>query len=638
MDVKNKTLTSVLLALKRFGRSKWTRRIGLGLLLFSLLMGVLFWSLLFNPFESDYEGPLAELVPSSVSLYVGADDLRATWLGFATSADRERMAKSERWQRFFRSPLWRMSQEGVGLAGLQRVLSGFESRTGPLLTEKNILELLGQEVAVAARLEGQGEVGGLFLARVGFRGKLVIAGLQRAVALGQVPGETLAFSTPVSRIGQGKGAIFVGRIADVVMVATSKALVEEVLLAHRLKGEGSLARSGRFQAALRGEGQGVRIFADFERADKVLKLTQLLERSNLPFPLPLFTYFLTESVDIDALELISGRFYLVDGSYDRIYWEGSLTFRDSRLSLFHRSFYRQPPHIFRSFKMLPAQLLFGRVLRMNPQLAWQFAQESMSKEVRDWFAKLDQIARQAYGIDRPAVDMMILPLLGEEFGSLLTRVDYFDNGDLRAAKYPLPGLVLMIRSPDSAQLVARLNQLFAQPHRALSTGRVKQGVHAGFRYSKFDLKLGMASLQPCYGALGDFFVLASHPLALQQMKDVVDGFRKPAPIDKVGPEMRNLRMHFEFGQMSKVLYDLAPKFAEEIVSNRASRIRAELEARYGRPPSDQQVSRVCEVRTQTRADRMRKGLEQYQIFEQLDLEWTARGTSFRCQARLRIRF
>ena len=61
MDVKNKTLTSVLLALKRFGRSKWTRRIGLGLLLFSLLMGVLFWSLLFNPFESDYEGPLAEL-------------------------------------------------------------------------------------------------------------------------------------------------------------------------------------------------------------------------------------------------------------------------------------------------------------------------------------------------------------------------------------------------------------------------------------------------------------------------------------------------------------------------------------------------------------------------------------------------
>ncbi len=638
MDEKSDTVQSMLAGLKRFVRNRWTIRIGLGLGAFGLLLGLLFWSLLFNPFEADHEGELAALVPSSVSLYLGATDLRTTWHEYADSSDRARMADSEHWKRFFRSPLWRLSQEGIGLAGLERVLSGLESTTGPLLTEQNILELFGRELAVAARLDGAGGVEGLVLARVGFRGKLVIAGLHRAISFGQVEGEMLPYGVPIARIGQGAGAIYLGRIADVVLVSTSQALVEEVLLARKLKGEGSLARSPRFQAALRGEGHGVRVFVDFERADRVLEIKRLLGRVRLPFPLPLFVYFLTESVDINALELISGRFYFVGGAYDRIYWEGNLTFRESQLADYHKAFYRQRPQQFISFDMLPEQLLFARVLKMDPELAWEFAQESMGQALRDWFVKLDRIAREQFKLEGSAIDELILPLLGQEFGVLLTRINYFDAGEYKSAEYPLPGLVLLIRSPDSAQLVARLDELFSRPHKALSTGRIKLVGKPPVRYSVFELEVGFPGLKPCYGAVGDFFVLASHPLGLQQMRDVLDGYRPPARIEKVGPELRNLRVHLDFGQMSKVVHDLAPKFAEEIITNRVARIRAELDARLGRPAFEREVTRVREVRTEIRSERMRKGIRQYQIFKTLDVEWTANRTSLRCVARLKFNF
>jgi len=199
----------------------------LGVLLFAGFFA--FSTFLYNPFEGALTEHVAALVPRDVDFFVGRSGLAGAFGKFPHLALEERLAEQPAWQ------AWANSPEGRKLATdikLEETLKELEAQAAQLPFGMQPQEVFGgQELAVAGYFRGRAleQADWAVYGRTNWLGKLGAALLSYPKALGL---EKRGIKATVS---EGKVAlsggglpreVFVGRIKDVVIVATKPELIK----------------------------------------------------------------------------------------------------------------------------------------------------------------------------------------------------------------------------------------------------------------------------------------------------------------------------------------------------------------------------------------------------------------------------
>jgi len=199
----------------------------LGVLLFAGFFA--FSTFLYNPFEGALTEHVAALVPRDVDFFVGRSGLAGTFAKFPHLALEERLAEQPAWQAWANSPEGRKFATDIKL---EETLQSLEAQAAQLPFGMQPQEVFGgQELAVAGYFRGRSlaQADWAVYGRTNWLGKLGAALLSYPKALGL---EKRGIKATVS---EGKVAlsggglpreVFVGRIKDVVIVATKPELIK----------------------------------------------------------------------------------------------------------------------------------------------------------------------------------------------------------------------------------------------------------------------------------------------------------------------------------------------------------------------------------------------------------------------------
>ena len=205
-------------------------RIALVLLAVLLFAGYFaFSTFLFNPLEGDLEADVAALAPRDVDFFVARADLRDAFDPFPELAAYPRLAKHPAWQAFEGSPEY---------AGLRRdlkideTLKQVREATARLPLGLEPLEVFGgRDLAVAGYFRGAdlAQADWAAYGRANWAGKLAAEALRYPSLIG-LSDQGIQADVQEGWVSLRGGAlarqVFVGRIQDVVVVATQKELVE----------------------------------------------------------------------------------------------------------------------------------------------------------------------------------------------------------------------------------------------------------------------------------------------------------------------------------------------------------------------------------------------------------------------------
>jgi hypothetical protein len=202
----------------------------------AILLGVLvfagffaFSTFLYNPFEGALGEHVAVLVPRDVDFFLGRSDLAACFTRFPHLALEERLLKQPAWQ------AWADSVEGRKLAAdlkLEETIKQLEQLSGQLKFGMQPQEVFGgQELVVAGYFKGRSleQADWAVYGRTNWLGKLGAALLSYPKVLGlEKQGiKSVVSEGQVALSGGGlPREVFVGRVKDVVIVATKPELLK----------------------------------------------------------------------------------------------------------------------------------------------------------------------------------------------------------------------------------------------------------------------------------------------------------------------------------------------------------------------------------------------------------------------------
>lgn len=249
-----------------------------------------FSTLLFSPFEGDYEFELATLVPRDVDFFTAKDDLAGEFDGFPRLDFVRRLGESERGQRLLNSPEWRARSQALGLeewsANLERELDALPIPIDPLAIAG------GREIALAGYATGQDlerSEWAVYL-RTNWAGKLVLELFDYPGLLG-LGDQGLSVSEQdgytVLSGGQLPGPLYLTRVRDVVIASNAERLVTGAQSLVQRKGEDSLGQSARYfdnvaTPARGGDGDELKLAVDY--ADVAARFGWPLDGPNATSP------------------------------------------------------------------------------------------------------------------------------------------------------------------------------------------------------------------------------------------------------------------------------------------------------------------------------------------------------------------
>ena len=199
----------------------------LGVLLFAGFFA--FSTFLYSPFEGALSEHVAALVPRDVDFFVGRADLASAFAKFPHLALEQRLVRQPAWQ------AWANSAEGKQLAAdlkLDETLKQLEAQVSQLPFGMQPQEVFGgKELAVAGYFRGKAlaQADWAVYGRTNWLGKLGAALLQYPGVLGlEKRGIKVTVSPQYAALSGGglPREVFVGRVKDVVIVATKPEMVK----------------------------------------------------------------------------------------------------------------------------------------------------------------------------------------------------------------------------------------------------------------------------------------------------------------------------------------------------------------------------------------------------------------------------
>ncbi|MEO0649937.1 MAG: hypothetical protein AAFZ65_04590 [Planctomycetota bacterium] len=221
--------------------------IGLAVLLFTGYFA--FSTFVFSPLEGDYEFELSTLVPRDVDVYASKPGLAGDFASFPRLAFEQRLAGTERGERFLASPEWSDFEQSLGLAQA-------EAETAKLLEQlpipiDPIAVAGGRELAFASYASAPtvpASDWAVYL-RTNWVGKLGVAALDYPdlIGLGQQGLSVESFESSVRLSGgQLDRPLFVTRLRDVVIVSSAERMITAAYDLVSRKGEDSLGQSATY--------------------------------------------------------------------------------------------------------------------------------------------------------------------------------------------------------------------------------------------------------------------------------------------------------------------------------------------------------------------------------------------------------
>ena len=208
-----------------------------------------FSTLLFSPLEDDFDFELATLLPRDVDFMLAKTDLRGDFAEFPELAIQAALEESETGAEFLASPLW---QRFKAERGIEETLASVRASLEQVPVAVDPLDVFGgREILVAGYLRGADFAAADFviMARTNWMGKLAesllaypgVVGLEdQGMAVMEEDGVRTLTGPELER------PLHVARIADVLVVGTSRELVAGALDLEAKKGEDSFGLSARY--------------------------------------------------------------------------------------------------------------------------------------------------------------------------------------------------------------------------------------------------------------------------------------------------------------------------------------------------------------------------------------------------------
>lgn len=188
-----------------------------------------FSTFLFSPLEGELEADVAALAPRDIDFFVARSDLEGVFDPFPELAAFPRVEQHPAWQAFAGSPEYAELRRDLKI---DETLKQVREATSRIPLGMGALEIFGgEDFAIAGYFRGAelAQADWVVYGRANWAGKLVAAGLRYPGLLG-LAGQGIQADVQENwvslRGGQLARQVFVGRVKDVVIVATQKELVD----------------------------------------------------------------------------------------------------------------------------------------------------------------------------------------------------------------------------------------------------------------------------------------------------------------------------------------------------------------------------------------------------------------------------
>lgn len=229
-----------------------------------------FSTLLFSPLEDDYPFALASLVPRDVDYLAAKRDLADDFGTFPELRIAETLRESEAGRLFLNSPEF---QDWMASMDVEAALDDLRTNLASLPVEVNPVELFGgSEILVAGYFRGREMADSDYVAlgRTNWMGKLGVSLLSYPSLLDlESQGITVAEEAGIRTLSSVNflRPIHITRIADVLIVGTSRELVAAALELEAAKGQDSFGQSARYADYILNqearEPQDIELFLDY---------------------------------------------------------------------------------------------------------------------------------------------------------------------------------------------------------------------------------------------------------------------------------------------------------------------------------------------------------------------------------------
>lgn len=231
-------------------KSRLLKILLIGLGVFLVVGYFAFSNLFFSPLEKPFAARLAALVSRDVDLYVAKSELRALFDEFPRPAIMDDLEDHPAWKVFSRSPEY---ADLVGDLGVENAVAELEKTLAqvPVLDIEPLKLFGGKEVALAARIsEGVGTpIDWMLLGRCNWMGKLGASALSYPGVLG-LDAQGIAVEKGDGWVqlsgGQLTQPLFIGRMQDVLMVASVGDFITTARELSLRGGELSILQSARY--------------------------------------------------------------------------------------------------------------------------------------------------------------------------------------------------------------------------------------------------------------------------------------------------------------------------------------------------------------------------------------------------------
>lgn len=490
----------------------------------SLLVGVAFavCATVVAPRVSVAQESLARLVPQDAVYFSSDVGLEEVWAS---------ITGSNFWKRVTSLKVW---DETGARAGIEDLAEQFSENMGFELSTKNIMSLLGKELAIALCVE-PGETPKI-------RGYLLFRGNPKSTAeeivnktwnvIKELLEELLDDAelkvsvykgTKITSIKSTEAPVEVefGFIGDVLALGIGNTSPELKKIVDLAGGTGaSLAANPNFKKIVAASKMTTGRYAGIFYADmqKLGDIFAAIDVSEFPMPMQAMMSGMKQSFSMPLV--IGGTGYIDRGLVMKLV---SLPVGDVSDKMIELSLGTLPA-VGKNINYVPESTLFYVGVNSTPdgEVIWPLLLEQWEKAgampaMNMVFGQIEN----ALGI-KIAEDVM--PWVGNEFAMLFTDVDTKPG-------FPYPKFALMLKIKNQAKAKAFVQKLSAviKEFSEESGFQFKKSAYQGYSLSSVAIMIPMPmpiSLTPCYGIVGDFLVVGSSEDLVKEMIDTSKGSRK----------------------------------------------------------------------------------------------------------------
>ncbi len=511
--------------LLEFLRRRWVRRIGIALGV--LLVGglALFAALFFNPLEGDYDGELADLAPSKAILAIHVPDLRHRWETYRDGDALSRYEGSPRLDKFLESELWR-SVGGELIKELFASIEEVEAQSGQeILTEQNVLDLLGREFLVFAAPGRQGATGLAIVTRVPFRLKFFEAAFERFGGSAGLELEERTHGVGLPAVG-----LYVGRVRDCLVLATDPAVFDGVM-DRGLEGASDSLRSAGWPPEEDEHPEDPGVYADFPAFARSEFQTWIDEATSGPIGSFLGDVY-HDLFHPQATGRITGHLLHPRDDPTLFAIEFDAPQNPAKLDPTWRKFFDIRARPFALERVAPRSAVMFVLRRIDPTEYFERILAEQDEGFRETWAEFLHAIGRSLGRPTFFADDVLANMDGE-VAFLVSRVDYSaetePGQEPPADWFPAVSFLVSLTDPEP---VARALGVGMREHHSIwgvEQGSVVQRTHPdGFSYFdwsdnpvKSEARYG--TMRPAFAIIGNVMILTTHRAAIRDVYRLQQG-------------------------------------------------------------------------------------------------------------------